>query len=314
MTPVASQQYDHNIFCIDAEYVRPGLACCYVIKENNRAVLIETGTLYSVPAILRLLEELQIPLRNVDYIIPTHVHLDHAGGAGELMRLMPNAKLLVHPRGSRHMIDPSKLQAGASAVYGEENFKKHYGELRPIPSDRVMSSEDGQIVDFQGRQLSILHTPGHAKHHHCIVDAVSSGVFTGDTFGVAYPELSDNDSPYIFPPSSPVDFNPDDWLTSIDRLIETGARYAYLTHYGKVSNLPLLADTLRTMIKDFSAFARKSSSAVELKKTIASYMLNGVFAGNCSLSQDSVNEVLAIDIDLIAQGLWVWIEKTTGKA
>ena len=314
MTPLATQQYDHNIFCLDAEYVRPGLASCYLIEENGHAVLIDTGTVYTVPAILKLLEQRNIALENVDYIIPTHVHLDHAGGAGELMRILPNAHLLVHPRGARHMVDPSKLQAGASVVYGEAEFKKHYGDLTPIPKDRVSSPEHGETIDFQGRPLTFLHTPGHAKHHLCIIDPTSDGMFTGDTFGVAYPELSDGGTPYIFPPSSPVDFDPEHWLTSIDMLMATNSTYAYLTHYGRVGNLQLLANTLRVMIKDFANFAITSNSPAELEKTISNYMLNGVFAGSCPLSEADAKEVLEIDIDLITQGLGVWIEKKRKKA
>jgi glyoxylase-like metal-dependent hydrolase (beta-lactamase superfamily II) len=216
-----------------------------------------------------------IPLENVDYVIPTHVHLDHAGGAGELMRRLPNAKLVIHPRGARHMIDPSRLKAGASTVYGEEMFKEHYGDLIPIPEDRVIIPEDESTIDFNGRLLKFLHTPGHAKHHFCIIDSMSNGMFTGDTFGVAYPELTGTELPYIFPPSSPVDFNPEDWIDSINRLMGTNSEQAYLTHFGKVSNLQPLAETLKTMVNEFADLAKSSDCPSSLSTAIKEHMING---------------------------------------
>ena len=311
MTQLKTLQYPHNITCIDTEYVRTGLASCYLIEQNNHAVFIDTGTFHTVPLLLQALKEKNIPIENVDYVIPTHVHLDHAGGAGELMRQLPNAKLIVHPRGARHMIDPSKLKAGASAVYGEEMFKKHYGDLIPIPKERVMSPDDGSTIDFHGRPLMFLHTPGHAKHHICIIDSMSNGMFTGDTFGVAYPELNGSSLPYIFSPSSPVDFDPEDWIDSINKLMATNSQHAYLTHFGKVSNLQPLADALKIMVNEFANLAKNTDDFDALSIAIKDHMINGALSGGCTLSKAEITEVLSIDMNLIAQGLTVWLEKQT---
>lgn len=303
----------YGISCIDTQYIRPGLASCYLIEENGHAAFIDAGTNHTVPILIELLKVKKIPVENVDFIIPSHLHLDHAGGAGRLMQLCPNAQLVIHPRGAQHMIDPSRLQAGASAVYGETEFKKQYGSLIPIDKQRVTAAPDGFNLSFQERPLSIIDTPGHAKHHFCIVDKASNGMFTGDTFGVAYPELTVDEQPFIFPPTSPIDFNPDDWLNSIDKLMNTQCERAYLTHFGMVENLKPLADVLRNRIKIFAAFAKKAPSNDALNNQIKTYFLDEVSATGCQLSRKNIFKILALDINLIVQGLMVWLEKTPQK-
>lgn len=299
----------HGISCIDSQYIRPGLASCYLIEQNGHAAFIDVGTNYTIPLLLDLLEEKNIPIENVDYVIPTHVHLDHAGGAGSLMQHAPNAQLIIHPRGARHMIDPSRLQAGASAVYGEDEFKKHYGDLIAIDEQRVTQAEDGFSINFQGRVLKIIDTPGHAKHHFCIIDEDSNGIFTGDTFGVAYPELTVDQQPFIFPPSSPVDFNPRDWLNSIDKIMAAGCNRAYLTHFNKVDNLQPLAAALRERVTLFAQFAMQSTNSDALKNQIHSYFHEEILKTGCKLSTEEITEVLSLDIDLITQGLLIWVER-----
>jgi len=303
----------NGISCIDSEYVRSGLASCYLIEQNNHGAFIDVGTNYTVPLLLELLEKKNIPLENVDYVIPTHVHLDHAGGAGSLMQQLPNAQLIIHPRGARHMIDPSRLQAGASAVYGAAEFKKHYGDLIPIDENRVTQAADGFSINFHGRTLEFLDTPGHAKHHFCIVDKMSNGMFTGDTFGVAYPELTVDGRPFIFPPSSPVDFDPDDWLASVDKLMATGCDRAYLTHYSSVEGLEPLAATLRERIKLFAKMAQQSANNAALTTQIGRYLIDEVVATGCRLNRANILKILTLDIDLVAQGLTVWLEKNSQK-
>ena len=124
MNHPAWQDHPFNISTTDAGFLRPGLAASHLLIENNHAVYIDVGTNHSSSRLLAALSAKNIPREHVDYVIVTHIHLDHAGGAGKLMQLLPNAQLVVHPRGARHLIDPSKLIAGATVVYGEETFKK----------------------------------------------------------------------------------------------------------------------------------------------------------------------------------------------
>ncbi len=310
MNTLIYKDLGNGISCIDAQYVRTGLASCYLIEQNGHAVFIDVGTNNTVPLLLQILEQKKIPLANVDYVIPTHVHLDHAGGAGSLMQHAPNAQLIIHPRGARHMIDPSRLQAGSSAVYGEVAFKKLYGDLIPIDKGRVTEADDGFNINFQGRKLVFLDTPGHAKHHFCVIDEASQGMFTGDTFGAAYPEMTAGNSPFIFPPSSPVDFDPDVWVSSINKLISSGSKQAFLTHYGAVNNLDVLAADLKNKIVTFADFARSASSTKELGQYVTDYLVHEALSNNAALSKEKILDILSLDLDLIIQGLVVWIEKS----
>ncbi|MGP1667004.1 MAG: MBL fold metallo-hydrolase, partial [Rhodanobacter sp.] len=160
----------HGIHTIDTGFVRPQFDAAYLIVENGRGAFIDCGTNHSVPRMLAALDAAGLATDDVDWLILTHVHLDHAGGAGELINRLPNAKLAVHPRGARHMIDPSKLWAGASAVYGDAVMEQTYGRLKPIPAERVIEATDGYEVNLAGRVLRMLDTPGHAKHHNTIFE------------------------------------------------------------------------------------------------------------------------------------------------
>lgn len=313
MTPIEPQDLGFGITCIDTAYTRPGLAACYLIEQDGKAAFIDTGTYYSLPWLLKVLESKGLSTDDVLYVIPTHVHLDHAGGAGELMQHCAQAQLVIHPRGATHMIDPSRLKAGAMAVYGEEAFKSELGDLIPIDESRVISAPDNTRIDFNGRELLILDTPGHASHHFCIYDTVSHGIFTGDTFGVAYPELASEFGPYIFPPTTPVQFNPDAWLASVDRLLGLNPDRMYLTHYGMVTEVEDLGAMLKQRIGEFATLARQHQNSdnpeAELKKILTSEMTKAVQEAGNPLNDADIGELLAMDIDLNAQGLHVWMQR-----
>ena len=178
-------RHPHGITAIDAEYLYPGHAAAHLIVDQGRAAFVDVGTNSSVPYLLAALDELGIARAAVDYLLLTHVHLDHAGGAGALMQALPNARAVLHPRGAPHMIDPGKLIAGSQAVYGEERFRRLYGELLPIPAARVRVVADGERVALGARMLELIHTPGHAQHHYVVVDAAHASIFSGDTFGIS---------------------------------------------------------------------------------------------------------------------------------
>src|SRR4030095_9135979 len=161
----------------------------------------------------------------------THVHLDHAGGAGLLMQQLPNARLVVHPRGARHMIDPAKLMEGVRAVYGDEVTARDYGELVPVAAQRVITTSDNFVLDIGGRSLRFVDTPGHAMHHHCIWDEASKGWFTGDTLALASPALTTRQGPHAVPPTAPVQFDPQALHASVERLLAANPRLIYMTHY-----------------------------------------------------------------------------------
>lgn len=230
------------------------------------------------------------------------------------MRHCPNARMVVHPRGATHMIDPSRLKAGAMAVYGEASFRSELGDLVATPEERVTIADDGLCIDLNGRKLVMLDTPGHASHHLCVYDVDSQGFFTGDTFGVAYPELASPAGAYIFPPTTPVQFKPEAWLQSIDRLLSYKPQRMYLTHYGMVTKIAPLAADLKRRIREFAALARSHSQDDDptepLKQALSDQMTAAVQQGGSQLPVDEIHRLLALDIDLNAQGLAVWLKRS----
>jgi len=232
----------HTIDCHYADY--SDVACAYLIQEGNRASFVETNTTHAVPRLLDKLSSLGIPKENVDYVIITHVHLDHAGGASALLAACPNATLLAHPKAAKHMIHPARLIESTKAVYGEENFERLYGRIDPIPESRVRVMLDGESLNWGSRSLNFLYTKGHANHHFCIFDSLSGGIFTGDSFGIAYPKM-ENGGRFIFPTTTPTDFHFEEAIRSLNLILDTGARTAYLTHFGGISELKQQAEYLK---------------------------------------------------------------------
>lgn len=310
-----TRHHEHGIHTVDAGYLRPGLASIHFIAQAGHVALVDTGTRHSVPHILATLAELGLGPEAVDYVIATHVHLDHAGAAGALLACCPNARLVVHPKGARHLIDPAKLIAGALAVYGEARFHQLYGDIVPAPAERVIEAGGGHQIDFHGRMLTFIDTPGHARHHFCIHDAASNSLFTGDTFGISYREFDvgdhDNARPFIFPTTTPVQFEPEALHASIDRLMALRPTAAYLTHYGRVAELPLLAANLHALIDEFVRLARAVEGDGEarheaLKAAIGHALLDAAQAHGCTLAPEYMRELLAGDVELNTQGLLVW--------
>ena len=256
MSETLYRDLPEGITLIDTGYHRPAFDASYLIRSGTAAAFVDVGTAFSAPRLLQVLAEKNIACEQVRYVMVTHVHLDHAGGAGVLLRDLPNARLVVHPRGAPHMIDPAKLIAGAAAVYGEAQFQRLYGEIAPIPAARVIETVDNWRLDFNGRELLFLDTPGHARHHYGIYDETSRGIFTGDTFGLSYREFDSARGPFIFPTTTPVQFEPEALHASIERLLSLHAERLYLTHYGCVQDPPRLAARLHDLIDRFVDCAR----------------------------------------------------------
>lgn len=306
------QDLGDGIYCIDTDLYRPQMAACYLVVEGAAAAFIDTGTYHTVPLLLEVLAELGLSAASVQYVIPTHVHLDHAGGAGELMARCPNATLVVHPKGATHLIDPAKLQAGAIAVYGEAGFAKDYGKLVPIAAERVITATDGYVIDLNGRELHFYDTPGHANHHGCLWDVRSQQCFTGDTFGISYREFDTAQGVWLFAPTTPVAFSPDAWYASLDKLAALQPRAMLLTHYGRVTGLETLFPRLRQSLASLSALALQEETApagrvARLKSSIMAHWLEEIEKHGCILPERDSRELLAVDAELNAQGLDVWL-------
>ena len=197
-----------GITTIDTGLIRPGFDASHLVIASGRAAFVDCGVNNSVPILLAALEEKDLDVGAVDYLFLTHVHLDHAGGAGKLMQALPNAEAVLHPRGAPHMIDPDKLIAGSISVYGEVGYRHLYGDIVPIPERRVIVAEDRQEYIFGERTFTSIHTEGHARHHHCFYDPQSHSVFTGDSFGVSFRDLDTDVGEFIYPTTTPIHFDP----------------------------------------------------------------------------------------------------------
>lgn len=312
--PPKHMDYGQGIHALDAGYLRPGLAAVHLIVQDGRVAVVDTGTQHTVPAVFSLLTSLGLGPEAVDYLLLTHVHLDHAGGAGALMARCPNARLVVHPRGAPHMIDPARLVAGATAVYGAETFRALYGEILPVAAERVLEAADGFELDLAGRRLVFLDTPGHARHHLCIHDAASGGVFTGDAFGLSYREFDVDGRPFVFPTTTPVQFEPEAMHTSIDRIMALRPTAAYLTHYGRVTDLARLAIDLHVLIDAFVQLAEAvpvdgARGHAWLMAELEALLVARLRRHGCPLSDADLRQLLAHDIELNAQGLGIWLER-----
>jgi len=312
--PCFVQDLGHGVYAIDTAFHRDHFDAAYLVVHGGRAAFIDTGTAFAVPRLLAALDALGVARESVERVIPTHVHLDHAGGVGQLMQALPSARLLVHPRGARHMIDPGALWQGALAVYGDEEMRRSYGELLPVDAARVDTSHDGQVLLLAGRELLFADTPGHARHHHCIWDVTSRGWFTGDTFGLSYREFDTPErGPWIVPTSTPVQFDPPALDASIARLLATDPTCMYLTHFGRVEGVPRLAALLRRQVAQMVALGQRLRAMPDRKTALKAGLLD-IYAGSvaehgCRYTRDEVAALLAIDIELNAQGIEVWLDR-----
>jgi len=321
MTEPHYTQVAENIYCIETGLYRHGLASCYLVREGDRLAFVDTGTAHTVPMLLDIIAALGLTAEHVDYVIPTHVHLDHAGGAGDLMAACSNARLVIHPKGAPHMIDPSRLAAGATAVYGEEAFAKDFGRLTPVPEARALVAEDGMEIELAGRKLTFVDTPGHANHHGCIFDHRTQGFFTGDTFGISYREFDNDRGPLLFAPTTPVAFDPNAWQLSLDRLMRFDPQCMYLTHYSRIDDPASLVDDLRQSVRDLAdlALAEEGRSPSDgrqerIRERVAKHLIAQVRNHGCTMDEERIRELLAVDIELNAQGLEVWLVRRAKQA
>ena len=307
--------FDHGISAIDTDYVRPRLDASHLIVRDGRAAFVDTGTTHSVPRLMEALAQAGLGPQQVDWVFLTHIHLDHAGGAGELMKRLSNAKVIVHPRGAGHMVHPEKLIEGTQAVYGEQEFQRLYGEIPGIPAERIVQATDGMVARLANSEFTLIHTPGHALHHYCIVDPVSESVFTGDTFGISYRVFDTAEGPFIFPATTPVHFDPEQAHASLDRIMSYRPKSVFLTHYSRVDDPGRLVKDMHDGIDAHVRIAESLKDAGEarlekMKRMLHAHLVQRVREHGCTLDQQTVDLWLEMDVDLNAKGLSVWLDRT----
>ncbi|HTP73115.1 MAG TPA: MBL fold metallo-hydrolase [Burkholderiaceae bacterium] len=302
-----------GLYAIDTGFVRPRFDAAYLIVDSSRAAFVDTGTNHAVPRLLAALRALELDVGAVDWVIPTHVHLDHAGGAGLLMQALPQARMAVHPRGQRHMIDPTALIAGAAAVYGEDELARSYGMPVGVADARTLATADGMTLTLGTRVLEFIDTPGHARHHHCIWDARTRTWFTGDTFGLGFPELVTERGRWVTPTSAPVQFDPEPLKASVRRLLAREPAALCVTHFGRVPNAPHLGPLLASQIDEMAAIGERLRHADDRHARLcdamrAMYVHRLAEHGFADL--DEPLALLAPDVEINAQGLGAWLDRT----
>lgn len=311
-------RYDHDIYAFDSGYIRPQLTAIHLLVERGRVAVVDTASNACLPRALEALRLLGLSPASVDYVFLTHVHLDHAGGAGALMQTFPEARLVVHPRGAPHMADPTKLFAAVQAVYGAEEAYRLYGELLPVPPDRILTAGDGYRFELAGRSFICLETPGHARHHLCLHDPRSDSLFTGDIFGLSFRELDVNGRPSVVPTTTPTQFDPAAMHASVDRILACRPKALYLTHFSRVTDISRLGDDLHRLIDAHVAVAERERGAGPER---GARILDGLWALMAAeaarqgwrLAAEQWREVLRMDIELNAQGLDYWLNQPSAS-
>lgn len=312
--------FDHNIHAIDTEFADILMMdASHLIVDNGEAALVDVGSNFSIPVILSAVDKLGIPREQIRYVCVTHVHLDHAGGAGLIMQELPQATLVVHPRGARHMADPSALYEGARQVYGDELMQQHYGELIPVPEERILVVRDGDTLTLGQRSLTFLDTPGHALHHYCVHDSAANAIFSGDTFGIAYLSLTSDKGRFIFPAATPVQFDPAKAHASIDRLVSYQPSAIYLTHFSQVTEIETLANDLHQALDAYAEIGLRHVSATDdryqaIRADLRDWFASSLAGHGIRLNEKELEEQLGMDINLNAQGIAVWAARQARKA
>ena len=260
----------------------------YVVREAQ-SVLIEPGPPVVVPAILEAMNHLRI--EDLSYIIPTHMHWDHAGGAGQLARAFPNARVLVHPDGFKDAIDPAGLIEGTKAIRGND-FEEHFGVIVPIPESHIMIPNDGETISINGRELQIIFAPGHAPHHFVIFDLMTQGLFCGESLGMAGYQL----------PGVTLDFDYDAYLETIEIIRHIGPKMLYYSHGDAESNINNVisraAENARACGKIVLDALKSNEQRKVTERKIADYLLN---------VQGLVPDQL--DLEHVVSGYTVYFEK-----
>jgi hydroxyacylglutathione hydrolase len=313
--------YDSDIVAVDAGHheCRPQFAAIHLIIDNGRVAVIDTVNNTSVPHILAALARLEIPPEAVDWVVLTHLHLDHAGGAGSLMCALPGARLAVHPQGMQHLVEPARLWEKTVEVYGAERTFRLYGCLIPVDASRITVVSDGQELLLGKRRLRVLEAPGHAHHHIAIWDETTQAFFSGDAFGISCRELDADGRSFIFPTTSPDQFDPDAMLATIDRMLEFRPQAMFLSHYGRVTGAERLGADLRRLIHAHVAVAQAARGGgvarhVEILAGLEQIVREECARQQWALDEEASLELLRFDLGLNAQGLGMWLDHRQHQA
>jgi glyoxylase-like metal-dependent hydrolase (beta-lactamase superfamily II) len=254
-----------GITAIDTFYGgRERYTAAYLLGAREPA-LVETGPTTSLPAVTAGLERLGIGAEDLAHVVVTHIHLDHAGGAGALGERFPAATVWVHERGARHLADPARLVASVTSIYGAERMTELFGPVVPLPAQRIRSLADGDVVPLGDRALTAAATPGHAKHQVALVDSVTGAVFTGDALGIHPPDL-----PVLRPATPPPDYDLEQAVDSIERIRALAGELVLFSHFGPVREVDRICDLAARRFRDWTvAVGRALERTDDLDEIVA---------------------------------------------
>lgn len=295
---------------IDSQYIFPRFAASFLRVKNGRAVFIENNTNWAIPHLLEALDKAGSNPESVDFLLVTHAHLDHAGATGQLVKIFPRATVLAHPKAARVLQDPSRLIEGAKQVYGTEKYQALYGDILPVPPDRILSLAEGEIIEWEGEKIESFYTLGHASHHLCFFDLGCRSVFSGDAFGVSYPDLQGKTFFHI-PSTSPVDFDSKRALEAIEAIERRNPERVFLTHFGEVGQVLERAKTLKALILLHEAVTHDErvmgiDDELTLKQTIKEKLkkIYQIEWEKCGMQSSlASHELIQLDLELNAAGL-----------
>jgi glyoxylase-like metal-dependent hydrolase (beta-lactamase superfamily II) len=303
----------NEVFQIDTRMAGyEGITAGYLIR-SDRPCLVETGTAPSAPVVRDALARLGIGAEDLATVVVTHIHLDHAGGAGDIAAMFPRAQIVVHQRGARHLADPSKLMAGARLVYGD-SLDRLFGVLAPVPADRIVALDETGTVDLGGgRRLDSYYSPGHAKHHVGLVDSGTGDLYTGDAAGVYVPETGD-----VRPATPPPDFDLEVALATVHRFAALRPSRLLFSHYGPVTaveeTLERSAEEIRVWVDETQ---RARAAGLDLDHAVA--MVVERTKSRYAAFGPEADPALAVKLDRISgsalnvSGIMHWLDKTEAQ-
>jgi glyoxylase-like metal-dependent hydrolase (beta-lactamase superfamily II) len=294
----------HARITVDSD-VTPRFTACYLRLAGDECAFIEAHTAHALPKLLAALADAGRRPEQVRWIVVTHAHLDHAAGAGALVAACPNATLLAHPRAARHLVDPRKLVQSATAVYGPERFRALYGTITPVPEGRVRALDDGASFDLEDARLTVLHTAGHANHHFVVDDPALDTVYTGDTFGLVYPDLQRHGR-FALPSTSPTNFDAQLARQSIDRVLALGRRTVCPTHFGPWDDPQAIAAHVVRFLDLAAEWVEQASRGDETVEAMTARLAKAweqAIAREAPAFGGAERKLLELDVELNAQGL-----------
>ncbi|MFJ7913982.1 MULTISPECIES: MBL fold metallo-hydrolase [unclassified Lysinibacillus] len=313
------QKLAPNFYCIDTHDLNREQRTSSYLLIDEKIALIETSASPSMPFIVEGLDELHISLEDIQYVIVTHIHLDHAGGAGLFLQSCPNATFVVHPRGVSHMVDPSRLIASAQSVYGAE-FDRLFDPIVPIDAERIIEIGHEEVLSLGQHQLTFYHTEGHARHHVSMHYSATNGLFVGDTTGVRYPEMENESIDLIIPSTSPNQYDPDTMEQSIQLYEKLNASELYFGHFGAYKNPAEAYRQVRYWTPLFLAEGKKALTVssdfkeqVQFLDTRLKELLYNYLQENGISENHPVYQTIPFDTIVSSMGILDYLEKKNSQ-